>query len=126
MEHNVKFIWCFPFLKKIPVTCGGDGKLRVAVDGDARQVVPDDLVYIIKVHLVQLLWFLFDADSQWRGTAILLQGRASPLWHFGVLLSGWACAAAHRLRWCHAVGWRKGGVSRAGGLRGWGGGAAAG
>lgn len=32
------------FKKKIPVTCG-DGKLRVAVDGDARQVVPDDLVY---------------------------------------------------------------------------------
>lgn len=36
----------------------------MAVDGDTRQVVPDYLVDIIEVHLVQLLGFLLDADGQ--------------------------------------------------------------
>lgn len=94
----------------------GDGKLRVAVDGDARQVVPDDLIDIIKVHLVQLLWFLFDADSQRWGAAVFLMGPPRPLWHLGVLLSSWAGAAADRLGWCHAEGRRERAVSRGGGL----------
>ena len=39
-KHKVNFfVWCFP-LFLFPVS----EKLRVAVDGDARQVVPDDLI----------------------------------------------------------------------------------
>lgn len=82
---------------------------------------------IIKVHLVQLLWFLFDADSQRWGAAVLLQGWLPSFWHFGVLLGPWAgAAAADRLGWCHAVGRREGSIGRGGGLRGRGGGGAAG
>lgn len=78
---------------------------------------------IIKVHLVQLLWFLFDADSQRRGAAVLLKGWLPSFWHFRVLLGPWA-GAADRLG--HAVGGREGSVSRGGGLRGRGGRGAAG
>lgn len=35
----------FPFISLFPrVGFGDDGKLRMAVDGDAWQVVPDDLI----------------------------------------------------------------------------------
>lgn len=34
----------FPFICASCVSSGVDGKLRMAVDGDAGQVVPDDLV----------------------------------------------------------------------------------
>lgn len=58
-----------------------DLKLRVTVDGDAGQVVPDDLIHIIQVHLVQLLRLLFDADGEdLRGGTGLVPGPVFGLW----------------------------------------------
>lgn len=77
-----------------------EGKLRVAVDGDARQVVPDDLVDVVEVHLVQLLWFLFDADSERRGAAFV----PGPFTRFK---ANWA-GARDRLSGVQAMGRREG------------------
>lgn len=81
---------------------------------------------IIKIHLVQLLWFLLDADSEGWRAAVFLEGGLLPLGALGMLLSSWAAAAADRLHYCHTVGRRESRVRWSGRLWGRRGGGAAG
>lgn len=77
---------------------------------------------IIQVHLVQLLWFLFDADSDRRAAPVLLEAVPFALWHLRVLLTSWARAAADLWGCRHAESRGERSVGRGGGLRGWRGG----
>lgn len=104
-------LWCGV---SCPLSSGRrlDRKLRVAVDGDARQVVPDDLVHVIEVHLVQLLRLLLDADGEGLGGGVrLVSGRFFGLWgQWGGARHGESCCSVsggtkRRLR---AVVWRGG------------------
>lgn len=76
----------------------------MAVDGDARQVVPDYFIDVVEVHLVQLLWFLFDADSDG-----LSRAAGFILGPFSWFSGQWACArdGVSRRSSGQAVGWRE-------------------
>lgn len=79
--------------------CYSPGQLCVSVHGNAGEVVPDDLVNVIQVHLVQFLWLLFDNDCNcWRAGILWDQARWVPS------SLDWSCSS---LTWAWAVGLNK-------------------
>lgn len=57
----------------------GRGRLCVSVYGDAGQVVSDDFINVIKVHLVQFLGLLLDGHGQRRGAGVFMQDAGGAL-----------------------------------------------